>query len=129
MTNPSKQQVGDKFTFRFLACVAGVRRGRKEENRAREAREDRTRRSPSRASPSRAHFDFPPFLRPATQAIRFPKTIFQFRRHIQMIIEINFLCWRSNFKHSCFGFHQVSKRSKAIKCSLVVSDVFSRFET
>ena len=24
--------------------------------------------SPSRASPSLAHFDFPPFLRPATQA-------------------------------------------------------------
>ena len=24
--------------------------------------------SPSHASPSRAHFDFPPFLRPATQA-------------------------------------------------------------
>ena len=50
-----------------VACVAGVRRGRKEERRAREAREDRTRedRVPS---PSRAHFDFPPFLRPATQA-------------------------------------------------------------
>ena len=47
-----------------LACVAGVRRGKKEERRAREAREDRTR----DASPSRAHFDFLPFLRPAMQA-------------------------------------------------------------
>ena len=36
----------------------------------REAREDRTREdaSASRASPPRAHFDFPPFLRLATQA-------------------------------------------------------------
>ena len=57
-----------------IACVAGVRRGRKEERRAREARENRTREdrsrvpSPSRSSPSRAHCNFPPFLRPATQA-------------------------------------------------------------
>ena len=47
-----------------LACVAGVRRGRKEERRSREAR-TRDDRIPS---PSRTHFDFPHFLRPATQA-------------------------------------------------------------
>ena len=58
-----------------LACVTDVRRGRKEEKQAREARERRSDAggsryvpSPSRPSPSRAHFDFPPFLRPATQA-------------------------------------------------------------
>ena len=45
-----------------VACVAGVRRGRKEERRAREAREDRTLEDPSVPSPSRVHFDFPPFL-------------------------------------------------------------------
>ena len=27
----------------------------------------------------------------------------------------HFLCWRSNFKNSCFLFHQVSKRPKTIK--------------
>ena len=41
--------------------------------------------------------------------------IVELRKLIQMIIETNFLCWRSNFKNSCFGFHQVSKRSKTIK--------------
>ena len=51
-----------------LACVAGVRRGRKEERRAREAREDRTREDRIPSPSSRAHFDFPHFLRPATQA-------------------------------------------------------------
>ena len=55
-------------TSELIAYVAGVRRGRKEERRAREAREDRTREDRGRASPSRAHFDFSPFLRPATQA-------------------------------------------------------------
>ena len=49
-----------------VACVAGVRRGGKRERWARKAREDRgSYRGPS---PSRAHFDFPSFLRPATQA-------------------------------------------------------------
>ena len=37
------------------------------------------------------------------------------RKLIQMIILTNFLCWRSNFKNSCFLFHQVSKHSKTIK--------------
>ena len=41
--------------------------------------------------------------------------IFEFRKLIKMIISTYFLCWRSNFKTSCFGFHQVSKRSKTIK--------------
>ena len=47
--------------------MAGVRKGRKEERRVHEAREERTRED--RASPFRAHFDFPPFPRPVTQAI------------------------------------------------------------
>ena len=54
-----------------LACMAGVQRRGKGERRAREAREDRTREDRGRdrvPSPSRAHFDFAPFLRPATQA-------------------------------------------------------------
>ena len=51
-----------------VISVAGVRRGGKGQRRTRETREDRTweDRVPS---PSRAHFDLPPFLRPATQAI------------------------------------------------------------
>ena len=55
------------FAVPILACVVSVRRGGKGKRRAL-AREDRTRedRVPS---PSRAHFDFPPFLRPATRAI------------------------------------------------------------
>ena len=32
-----------------------------------------------------------------------------------MISASNFFCWRSNYKNSCFGFHQVSKHSKTIK--------------
>ena len=32
-----------------------------------------------------------------------------------IILKNNFLCWRSNFKNSCFGFHQVFKHSKTIK--------------
>ena len=51
--------------------MAGVQRRGKGERRAREAREDRTREDRGRdrvPSPSRAHFDFAPFLRPATQA-------------------------------------------------------------
>ena len=54
-----------------LRCVAGVQTGGKGERRAREAREDRTREDRGRdrvPSSSRAHFDLPPFLRPATQA-------------------------------------------------------------
>ena len=41
--------------------------------------------------------------------------IVELRKLIQKIIQTRFLCWRSNFKNSCFGFHQVSKRSKTIK--------------
>ena len=49
--------------------MAGVGRGGKGERRACEAREDRTREDRGRGpSPARAHFDFPLFLRPATQA-------------------------------------------------------------
>ena len=41
--------------------------------------------------------------------------IVDLRKLIYMIMLTNFLCWRSNFKNSCFGFHQVSIRSKTIK--------------
>ena len=41
-TFPS-QNIPSLFNYGHVACVAGVRRGRKEERRAREAREDRTR--------------------------------------------------------------------------------------
>ena len=54
-----------------LACVAGVRRWGKGERRAREAREGRTREDRGRGRPfsiPRLFFDFPSFLRPATEA-------------------------------------------------------------
>ena len=35
-----------------------------------------------------------------------------------------FLCWRSNLKNSCFGFHQVSKRSKTIKTTRPTASCF-----
>ena len=42
--------------------------------------------------------------------------IVELKKLIQMIILLtDLLCWRSNFKTSCFGFHQVSKRSKTKK--------------
>ena len=45
------------------ACMAGVRRGGKGERQAHEAWEDRMREDHG------AHFDFPPLLRPVTQAV------------------------------------------------------------
>ena len=53
--------------------MAGVRTGGKGKRRARKAAEDRTRDARGRGpSPFRAHFDFPPLLRPVTQATLSP---------------------------------------------------------
>ena len=59
--NYSNREVYNQH-HQHLACVASVWRRGKGESRAREEREDGTRED-------RPHFDFPPFLRPATQAI------------------------------------------------------------
>ena len=43
--------------------------------------------------------------------------IAELRELIQMIIytNLNYFCWRSNFKNSCFVFHRGFKHSKTIK--------------
>ena len=43
-----------------------------------------------------------------------------------MIISTNFLCWISNCKTTCFGFHQVSKREKTFELQASWFKMFSR---
>jgi len=50
-----------------------------------------------------------------TQSHFTSQIVFELRSLFKMIIQTNFLCWRSNLKKLCFGFHQVSKRSETIK--------------
>ena len=82
----------DRKDVIFVACVAGVRRGRKEKRRAREAREDQTREfllPPTGVpSPSRAHFDFPPILRPATQAMIFIVVLTTLKERKELSVEV-----------------------------------------
>ena len=82
--------------MQLLAYVAGVGRGRKEERRAREGREDR-------ASPSGAHFDFPSFLRPATQAMQLQYTSYlawsawTTRKNVATIGYLNKSSWQVDY--------------------------------
>ena len=106
-----------------IACVAGVRRGRKEE--------DERVKHEKIASPSRVHFDFPPFLRPATQATLdtyHPIKSFQSSWYFTITAEIhahsltNFYCQYADRHMNLKFMGRVSEREPAIRQFVIVKN-------